>query len=250
MTSEADICNRALSEIAARATISSLSDTSASAVNCRMHFATLRRQLLRTAPWGFARKTAALSLLGSLELSTSPYPWLYKYAYPADCLKIRYTLPPPPTFDPTAVLVGDTFVLPWTGPSRQCRFLVAVDDTTTQDAKVILSNVENALLVYNKDVTNPAIWDDLFTNAMVMGLANKIVLAITGNAGMKKAYAEMAEMAIINARVADGNEAIVSTDHTPDWIATRGVSSYYAPTAYQGLQGDYLGSWDNMSWGA
>lgn len=54
------------------------------------------RQLLRSAPWAFARKQAPLTLLADATGQTPNVgtkvqaPWTYEYQYPADCVKARF----------------------------------------------------------------------------------------------------------------------------------------------------------------
>lgn len=105
--SDVDVCNRALALAGARATITSLADGSNDANNCNMIFAKTRDQVLGMAPWNFARKTAYLNLLktqpGTPESYTQnanqwapifpPPGWLYEYAYPSDCLFMRFIIP-------------------------------------------------------------------------------------------------------------------------------------------------------------
>ena len=53
-------------------------------------------QLLRSANWDFARKTAQLTLLADATGNTPnvgqlvPVPWIYEYEYPVDCVKARF----------------------------------------------------------------------------------------------------------------------------------------------------------------
>ncbi len=74
--SAVDICNRALSEMGKSIVINSLDDPTPAATQCKLHYTAIRQQLLRAAPWGFARKTVTLSQLGTLTENppTSPYP--------------------------------------------------------------------------------------------------------------------------------------------------------------------------------
>lgn len=253
MTTDTDIVNRSLSEIGGRVTVANLwMDTTTAAVNARLHYTPLRQQLVRTAPWGFTRKTIAAALLGTLAAGTSPFPWNFKYAYPSDCHKMRYILPPPPPSSVNAapVLTGVPVMLaPWSGPRRDWHYTIANDDSSGTDTLVILSNVDQALLVYNKDVIDPDIWDSLFSNAMVMALANKLVIPITGNAGMKGTYSQLCDKAIIEARIPDANETVHTTDHEASWIVGRGSYMRVVPTVPFTL-GQYDASWESMNWGA
>lgn len=232
MTSPVDICNAALSLMGSRSTITNLNEGSAEAINCSIWYDRLRKQLLRSAPWGFARTQVLLTQLGSLAASTAPYPWAYKYSYPNDCLKLRYILPQPS--DPTQVTC-------WS-PSRAYRFLVANDPS----GRVLLSNVFSAIGVYTKDEGNPAMFDPLFEGALIALLAAHLVIPLSGNANMRAQFIQLARDTITEAKVADGNEAIPTSDFTPDWIAARGASSF-APAIFD--LGQWYSGYDNMSWG-
>lgn len=261
MTSPTDIANRALSEIGAQTLIADLEDEdSAAAAQCRLQYTPLRQQLLRKAHWGFARKTLALTELGLLSNvpPDAPYPWLVKYAHPADCLKVRYILPPPvaPVVadPPPDVSSAIPFAYPWCMPSRAWRYVVAYDDTVVPSRRVILSNVPSALAVYTVDVTNPELWDSLFADALVMALANKLVIPLSGNVGMKQGYIAAVDAAILQARVADGNEAIPSTDHSVDWIEARmmggALGGWNTPGGAIGpTWGMWYGPYDSGGWG-
>jgi hypothetical protein len=251
MTSPVDIGNRALSSIGARATIASLDESSKEAQQINLWYDKRRRQLLRTAPWGFARMTQSLSLLGTIADSTSPYPFLYKYEYPSNCFKVRYILTPPTASLPVGIpLTGDSlFGVAGLSPSRANRFLVASDtDSSGNQRRVILSNVQYAIAVYTGDVISPDMWDDLFEDALTSALAYTIVIPITGNAGMRDDFRRAAETAIASARAVDGNESINSTQHTPDWISARGYASDMPYT--NSTWGMWNVSYEDMAWGS
>ena len=259
MTSITDLCNRALAEMGARAVIASLDEASTEAVNCSLFYNPLRKQLLRAAAWGFARETAPLTLLGSVldTPSTSVYPWAYKYLLPARSLKLRYLLPPPPNSQniPGVPQVGEPLAYsPWYMPSRGARFLVSTEQVTTNGVTVsqniVLSNVEGAYAVYTADIDNPDQFDNLFAEALVQLLANKLVIPLSGNIKMKQGFLQFAKEAVINARLADGNEASPSTDHTPDWMQVRGNWDPFAGLTTAGfIGGAWFSPYDEMSWG-
>ena len=236
MVAVVDLCNAALSECGARGTITSLSDTSPMAVQCSIHYNRLRQKLLRAAQWGFARQQEPLTLLGQYQLNTSPYPWPFMYAYPADCLHIRYLLWQPiystTTVAPNVSDIGSAFYM---RPSRNHRFLKGnyLLPGNTEVSVVIFTNVRNAICVYTQDVTDPTLFDVSFSEALIALLASRLVVPLTGNIGLKKDLEAVAMQYVIDARVADGNEGLSSTDHTPDWMRTRGL--------YGGVTGGYDG---------
>jgi hypothetical protein len=249
MTTDVDICNRALSEIGARVLVTSMSENTPQGKQCLLQYAPMRKQVLRAAPWGFARKTIALTRLGLLtdDPPASPYPWLAKFAYPDDCLKVHYILATPTPSIPDGVPnVSNALYVPWCAPRRDWRYLPAYDDSTDTPAKVILTNIPDVLGIYTADIENPDLWDDLFQNALVMALANKLVLPLTGNVAMKNSYAQLCEQALTQARVVDGNEAIPNSDSVPDWISARGGTNYLLG---QNLLGNWYSGWDAMNWG-
>lgn len=251
MTTDVDICNRALDEMGARVIIASLAEATPQAKACTRQYAAMRQQILRSANWAFARKTLVQTPIGLLSANpaTSPYPWAAKYTYPADCLKVRYILPTPIAAGGGGIAPNVSSLTPndWAMPSRRNRFLPAYDDSGTP-AKVLLSNVINITTVYTVDVVSPDIWDSLFTNAMVMGLASKLVIPLAGNVKLKTSFAQLAQNAILEARVADGNEAVPSSDHTPDWMATRGIGEMTLPGGGFNL-GQWQGGYDEIAWG-
>jgi hypothetical protein len=89
---------------------------------------------------------------------------------------------------------------PYAMPSRNNRFLPAYDDTTLPAKKVLLSNINNITVVYTVDVIAPDLFDPLFQDALVMGLANKLVMPLSGNVKLKNGFAQMAQQSILTAR--------------------------------------------------
>lgn len=254
MASEIDLCNRVLAEIGTRSSISSFDDGSVEATNCGLFYNVTRQRLLRTAPWGFCRRQVTLTQLGDLYPdNTSPYPFLWEYAYPSDCLKVRYILYPPNPANPAvapAVGVGLQGSVSW-APSRKNRFVLQSSlDTDNNRIRTILSNVPQAICVYNGDEENAGMFDSLFADALEAALAFKLVIPLSGNVGMKNEYKQLAMQAISEARAADGNESITTSDPKVDWIETRGIGSAYGwgPGVRGGDWGSWWGGWDEMNW--
>jgi hypothetical protein len=124
-------------------------------------------------------------------------------------------------------------------------------DANGNQTRVILSNVQNAYGIYTGDVTDPDLFDDLYSDALENSLAAVLCRPLSGNVSMIREYQAAADLAIAKARVADANEAIPSSDIQVDWIRTRGVTS---PFGY-GLAGvgwenwgSYYSGYDDMNW--
>ncbi len=105
--------------------------------------------------------------------------------------------------------------------------------------------------MYVVDVTDPLMFNASFEVALSAALAYKLVMPLTGNAGMKSGFQAIAAQELLQARVKDGNEAIPSTDHTPDWIAVRGFGAWANGFAGGGFGlGQWYNGWSDMSWGS
>ena len=85
MSSVVEICNFALGLTGSRAVIAAIDENSKEAYHCNLHYESARDAALRARPWRFAKKYQVLADVGS-----PPSPWLYRYRYPADCLKARH----------------------------------------------------------------------------------------------------------------------------------------------------------------
>lgn len=243
MTDSVSIANRALADAGTRSTIASLTEGSNESNNVSLIYVPVRQQLLRAAHWGFAGATMTLSLLksapGTLETpnfpasgvwSTAypPPPWLYEYAYPSDCLQGRKlianftlgTVGGVPIFPGPLPGSGGPFT---TAPGQ--KFSVATDfDSSANQIKVILANVDQALLSYTRDITIESLWDSQFEEAMVGVLAAKLCFALSGDKSRANDLMKIANDKIIMARAGDGNESLTVMNHMPDWIRAHGIA--------------------------
>ena len=190
--------------------------------------------LARAAFWNIFRKQATLSVLKAAQgtpenpngttLAIPPTPWLYEYAYPADCILARFLLP---TLTNTGVNsffnASPGLTAPITGPGPSTPFVVAYDTDASGNAlRVILTNLDQAQIVYNVNLPNPDQWDAGFQEAMVSALGAKLVPALTGNIAMMQMQVAIATRIVAEARKSDGNEGLTVVDNIPDWIRVRG----------------------------
>lgn len=246
MTTDTDICNRALSAIGTRSTIASMQEKSNEAKQCALLYAPTRNSLMRAAHWDFARYPAYLTLLKAMpgtpenptagtvnwDPATQPAPpWLYEYAYPADCLLLRFITPQISTgaTGGTPIFSTPSYIPVPAVNVRPQRFQIGSDlNQQGQNVKIILSNQSQAVGVYTRLITEPDLWDDLFQEAMVAALGVRLVIPLAGDKAMLKLQREAAVQAIMQARVSDGNEGFTIENWTPDWLAIRGVAGDYS----------------------
>lgn len=262
MTTDVDICNRALSSIRARSSIASLNENSPEARQCTLLYKPTLFALLRGAHWNFARATAYLTLYKAQpgtpqntsegtnfwEPATQPPPgWLYEYYYPEDCLAIRYISQQWATGQTGGVPIFST---PTGGPwppatrLRPQRFQPATDKNPSgQNLNVVLCNVERAITIYTKKIEEPDLWDDLFQEAMVAALSTRLVLPVAGDITIAREQKAYAADIVKQARVSDGNEGLTIENWTPEWLAIRGYAADWVTPG----PGSAVGSWGGLS---
>lgn len=262
-----DIANLALDACGVDVQLGSLEEGGAMANRCLRAFAKCRQELLRAAPWTFARKQATLTLLADASGSTPGVgtvvpgtQFIYEYEYPIDCARIRY-IPWNPFLNPGVPI--NNFTPPFSPappvqvspspsvigmPIRPSLFVITNDPNfpttanpetwlyeqgqSPEGSTVILSNVPQASLVYTFDAVYISLWDSLFRNAMVSYMASEIAMAVwvrNSALGLKVRADQIAitKQKITEARIADGNEMSVSTAHVPDWMRVRRVGGPY-----------------------
>lgn len=216
MTTPADICNQALDAIGRGAdiVIGDIEEGTREAKVLLRAYGQCLRQLLRTANWDFARKTAPLVLLADATGATqnvgniiSAPGWTYEYAYPIDCMRVRFVpfngLVQPaipanniqlsqPIEDPQLIspclwgprLISAPFLVAtdYNYPPDPSQQYYEVQGVSQQGRTVILSNVKDAVCIYTAFLSAPSVWDSLFRAAFVSYLASEIAIALTVDA--------------------------------------------------------------------
>lgn len=259
MTTKLEISNRALLAVGARAQVSSIapSDGSVEADAITTLFQPTFEQLARSASWNCLTREKTLTLLQAAQGTPEnpdgtsypipPTPWLYAYAYPSDCLAMRYIVPSLPMnaagTSPATTINNSAGT--WLPTGGQIPFSVIIEYTSNNSPyTVILTNQDQAQAVYIVNEPNPAVWDSLFQTAMVASLGAFLVPALSLDMGLMQLQIKTAEAAIAQARAADGNEGVTSMDHTPDWFVARAGAQGFGLGYGFSLWGGYV----SMSW--
>jgi len=154
--------------------------------------------LVIAAPAGVISSVQVFSIFGP---GTIPGPFGGSY----------FTVPPSP------ISQGST-----TGSGTGATFTVT--STQSLDQRVILTNQENALLCYLRQVTDISVMDPMFVEAWVKILSARLAFQLTGDTATANLKTAEANGYIIQARTADGNEGLTVNDVTPDWIRIRGIT--------------------------
>lgn len=170
--SPADVANGALVKIGYKNLVGSLYDGSDASQLILALYGQMRDDMLRETDYGFAQRSINLTILKTAPANylmgwTSAYPppgWSYEYAYPDDCLKVR-SIKQAPIFVQNA-------------DPQYNAFSISNDNYLVPPGRVILTNVQNALLNYTGRVTDPLQWSVDFTEAFVDALADALVVAL------------------------------------------------------------------------
>lgn len=238
------IINNALQGIGARQTVASLSEGSPEARVANLCYDSTRRKILRSAPWNCARKIETLSLLiaapGTPENPNAtpsdtwnsddypPPPWLYGYSYPNDCVFVRAVCSQPSPQAQGAVPIFSTNVTRYPAyPLLPAKFEVGTLLNSGNRVKGIMSNISQAIIIYNYDVTDVSLWDPGLVDCMQNALSAQFLVPLTGKMDKVPLFYQAANQSIIEARAADGNEDLAIYDTMPDWIMARNSSVSY-----------------------
>lgn len=275
----AEIANRVLDACSVDKEIGSLEDGGREANVLLRAYGPGRQQLMRTAPWQFARRDAPMLLLADATGNTPnvgtvvPSGWIYEYAQPTDIARIRF-IPGNPlqnTPVPTGNIVPSNSTSPLTTGAtpivgmRQVpsRYLITNDPNypspagattyaagqSPQGSVVILSNVPKANIVYTYDALYPSVWDAHFTEALVAYLAQQVALPLWVNKDKKfgleirNQQIAITKQKLLEARVTDGNSQFSSSDIRVDWMDYRRVGGTWSGWGQTNGGGDGWGCW-------
>lgn len=280
-----NVANLALDAVGRNIELGNIEEGGREANLCLRAYGKCRRDLLRGAPWAFARRQVPLNLLADASGGTpnvsNQVPgtiFQFSYAYPQDCARIRYIPWNPfqnvaapagnivPANASSPLTTGSQPTQLWQ-PIRPSLYVVTNDPnmavqpgpfgttqhgTSPQGSTVILSNVQSASCVFTFDAVYPSLWDGLFMSAMIAYMASEVALPLWSNdiksgATIRAQQIAITKNKIAEARVANGNEMTVSVDHQASWMSAR----------YTGSRGGYNGSWGGggdwgcwgMGWG-
>lgn len=251
-----DVVNMALSEIGWRNPINSFNEVSPAAQVAKLQFSPKIEMLMRGAPWNFCRHQILGTVLkasvidGVTSDNPPPQPWNYEYAWPSDALRVRFMIPynttttsgTPLTTNQTSLMVSPAYA------NTKIPFVVSTDydaciERNPPLIKVILTNLQNAIFVYTKDLSQrPDLWDKMFLSAATATLGAYFINALARNKQQMDDQIAIAKGALDAARGMNGSEALATTEHLPDWYTVR-TGGY--GSGYNTMNGNMAGAdWD------
>jgi hypothetical protein len=189
----------ALSNIGTRSTIASFDENSTEAKECKLWYDFSRTQALEAFDWSFARRRLALALHGD---DAPEMRWSFRYQYPANCIAARYIENP---LGPTADAVPFEIELSEDG-----------------NTKSLLTNQEDAVLVYTSDMTQTTMYTSHFVETLSHLLAFHIAIQLTGKRSIKSDMAQMYSALLRAAPAQNANERVGAPPREAEWIRSRG----------------------------
>ena len=250
-----DVANLSLAEGSTRTLIQGFPpiDNTPAAVAANLFYTPKTRSLLRGANWAFCRRQSLLTLLrraiesdGTASTDPPSQPWQFEYLVPSDCLRMRFlqqflTTTTSGTSVPLTSASGAT-IYPAYAVTR-VPFVEAVDMSTGSPRKTVLTNMQDAMLIYTADLSQyPDMWDSMFLTAETAYLASFLIANLSGDRTNMVTQIQIAKAALDSARGVDGNERIANVDHYPDWLAARSQGATYMGGYNRGLPCD----WDTV----
>lgn len=149
-----------------------------------------RRAAIRDHTWNMAMRRAALA---AEALESVPYPWAYSFPLPADSLRLVEVLN------------------------------ISSRSDYQLEGKSILSDTAGPLYIrYLVDITEPALWDDLFAEAFSRRLAYQIGPRLAGSDYDKPAGWKVYQDALNQAKRVDARENPQVRWEPTDWELARG----------------------------
>lgn len=196
--SSVDICNDGLSRLGQTQFIQSFDEESNEAALCARFYEKMRDSTLRGWRWRFATRVASLG-----KLSIDPEGWEYAYSYPNDCLFARYL----------AVGVRDRV------QRSNAKWDVRARPST--DRRMIVTDENDAKLVYTAKITDTFMFDPLFADALSWRMAWVLAMPLTREPKMQDMAVKGFQWALHQARTLDALEAEEDDKPESELIRTR-----------------------------
>ena len=158
------ICNMTLSHCGIATYISDIeTDNSNEAIQCRLWYEPCRDMLLEMTPWSFAEREVAPSNLGD-----PPDAWGYRYLYPNNFKRINHIVDP---YQRVPKTVEDK--IPY-----------KIQDYPDNAGKIILCDVEDAIINGNYWVTNEGLFTATYAQMLSLFIATNVVTPLRVDANI------------------------------------------------------------------
>ena len=188
------ICNLALSRIGARR-IQSLTTQSKEAIECNLLYEFALKSTLEAYDWGFARKRVVLA-----ELSEDYTNWDYAYQWPIDCLAPRYII------DEDGSYTGTSYDIDRDRDVKVGKVEFVHASNSTLSGRVILTNKEDAELVYTAYTEVANLYSPMFIEALAYKLASELAQPLRGKLEWQQTMLNNFQSIIEMAKASNANQ--------------------------------------------
>lgn len=205
------ICNMALAHVGTRSKIESLTEGSTESDICNLWYDHALLEALESYDWNFARKRASLA-----AHSEDPPDgvWGFRYQYPTDCVVARHIENPTIINQSIVRGVPAALIEPDAIP-----YVIEMDETGEQ--KTILTDLDDAILVYTFHQTNTNLFTRVFITALSFLLAHHIAFSLTGKMNLEQRLAQQFRLMIQNAAANNHNENVARAPRESEFIRAR-----------------------------
>lgn len=187
-----EICNLALGYIATPPLVSFDTDTTTQAVLCRAFYEPLKKAMLESRNWAFAKKTWKAGLLSPAPISAK---WTAAYLVPGDCLRAH-----------RADDGSGLYLIEW---ERVGSKIYTDDNPTDLYVEGVDANTDEDEFSYS------------FTFALATALAVEICIPLTENATLWGSLVKLADMKTKEAAALDGSQGTSEKDNVAGSLSQR-----------------------------
>ena len=185
--SEVAICNMALADIGRGLQITALDEASQAARVCKLRYPYARDAALRSYDWNFASRRADLP-----KNAVAPaFEYANAYDLPPDCLLVRSV------------------------------FGVYRDQWVVERRQILADAGEPLLITYTALVTDPAVFDPLFVDALAARLASNIAVQLSESPSRAQSLLQVFHAKIAEARTRDSQEGYAERQSHSSWLDAR-----------------------------
>lgn len=205
----------ALSNVGARQSIESLTENSSEAKTVNLWYDISRRTVLEAYDWNFARKRVTLALD---DEDPPENIWEFRYIYPSDCIVARRLQQPEyainPLFSTSHFTMSEPDAIPFT-----------IEMNSTGNEKTILTDLEDAILVYTFDQEDINTFTNHFIYTFSYALGYNIAFQLTGKRSTQQDMFQYYNILVGQAAMHDANEMVDRPPREAEHIRAR-TSSY------------------------
>jgi hypothetical protein len=205
MASDVLICNKALSRIGCGRISSLVSPSTKEAKECKLIFETCRDATLEAHDWSFARKRKELS-----KYADSYAGWDYAYQIPPDCIAPRKI------YDPYE---GEVNIPGFSSTREPIKFEPATNSDL--DKGLILTNQDDALLIYTARVTDVNRFSAMYIDALAYKLAADLAVPLRGKEALSRTMIMLFDAAVVRAQASDAQKGYETPNTSNSFVESR-----------------------------